>query len=431
MKKNISPVTTLQGSVSLPADKSISHRSVMFAALSEGQSHISNFSCAADPQATLQCLQRLGVACTKKGDDVKINGVGRSGFKKPDKELNCHNSGTTMRLLSGIVGGAGIECTLTGDESLSSRTMKRIIDPLQAMEIRITGREGDFAPLQIHSAEQVQPLQFELPIPSAQLKSCVLLAGLFGAAPTTVIEMVTSRDHTERLLELPVEYQDGKKIITSDATCSIPAQNYRIPDDFSAAAYWLVAGAVHDDASIELPNVGTNPTRTGALDILKKMGAQVTVQNKRQSGQEPVADLKVESSVLRPIDIDADMVPNCIDELPILAVAMLFADGTSEISGAGELRHKETDRLAAMAEVLETAGARFTEKQDGFIIQGTPNFIPQAGTFKSYGDHRIAMSAAVLSLMGDDAPAQITKADCTAISYPNFWEDLSTLAGVA
>lgn len=428
MPQKVSSVPTLQGSVRLPADKSISHRSVMFAALSEEKSHIANFSAAADPHSTLQCLRKLGVSCQQKENKVVVVGVGRDGLQAPKEALDCQNSGTTMRLLSGIAGGAGIACTLTGDESLSGRTMKRIIEPLRSMNIRITGRENNFAPLKIKANASVHPIQFELPIPSAQLKSCVLLAGLFGDEPTTVIETVTSRDHTERLLQLPITYSNGKKQIRADKRCPIPAQNYRIPGDFSAAAYWLVAGAVHSDASIMLPGVGVNETRTGALNILEQMGANIIMKNERTEGVEPVADMQVASSVLDPIDIDAGMVPNCIDELPILAVAMLFADGQSEISGAEELRHKETDRLAAMADILNTAGARFTEKEDGFIIQGSPDFTPQEGTFKSYGDHRIAMSAAVLALMGQDS-SQIMEGGCTAISYPNFWDDLNALAG--
>lgn len=427
MTQDVSPASVLGGSIILPADKSISHRAVMFAALCEETSHIANFSTAADPRSTLQCLKQLGISWQREGDEVTVRGAGRSGLKKPEAALDCQNSGTTMRLLSGILGGAGIECVLTGDESLSGRTMKRIIEPLKSMSIDITGRQDDFAPLHINKGNSIDPIQFQLPIASAQLKSCVLLAGLFGEEPTTVIETVISRDHTERLLRLPVQYDEGKKIITSDRSCSIPAQNYRIPGDFSAAAYWLVAGAVHPDARISLPGVGINPTRTGALDILKQMSARITVKNKRKNGREPVADLEVQSSMLQPVHIDAEIVPNCIDELPILVVAMLFADGVSTISGAGELRHKETDRLAAMADILNTAGARFTEKEDGFVIQGDPDFTPAAGFFKSCGDHRIAMSAAVLSFMASK-PSHISSADCTAISYPGFWDDRTKLA---
>lgn len=425
--KKVDPVTQLNGTIELPADKSISHRSAMFAALADASSTIENFSEAADPHATLQCLNQLGVPVAEEGTTVTIEGVGREGFKDPSRELDCQNSGTTMRLLSGILGGAGVECTVVGDESLSGRTMKRIIDPLRTMDVEITARDNDYAPMQIKRSKPLRAIKFPLPIASAQLKSCVLLAGLFGEETTAVIETAVSRDHTERLLSLPIEYRDGKKIITSNDACSLPAQNYRVPGDFSAAAYWLVAASVHPNAVIELSSVGINETRTGALTILEQMGADITINNKRKEGAEPVADITVKTSRLAPVDVGPDEVPNCIDELPILMIAMLRADGTSTIHGAEELRHKETDRLAAMAELLETAGASFQEKQDGIVIEGDPSFTPKAGTINSYDDHRIAMTAAVLSLIGEDT-STIKDAECTRISYPRFWEDLQQLS---
>lgn len=426
MNRTVEPASALQGRIDLPPDKSISHRSAMFAALHQGSSHIENFSDAADPQSTLACLRQLDVDIKQDGGRLTIEGVGRDGFKRPENSLDCGNSGTTMRLLSGIVGGAGIPCNLVGDKSLSARTMKRIIDPLRQMGIEVDAREGDYAPLKISRKGEIQPFTFALPIPSAQLKSCVLLAGLFGDSPTRVIETVESRDHTERLLALPVEENNHERIISSQKSHSIPPQNYIIPNDFSAAAFWLVAGSIHPEASIQLPAVGINPTRTAALSILKEMGAEIQIQNKRFEGPEPVADLSVSTGRLKSLQIGEEIVPNCIDEIPILAIAMLFADGVSGISGAGELRHKETDRLAALAEILEAAGADFTMHQDGLDIRGNPGFKPQSAAFKSYHDHRIAMAGAVLSLMGR-SPSAIRNADCTAISYPSFWNDLSKL----
>ena len=424
--KKVEPAKKLTGALKLPADKSISHRAAMFAALHEGQSTIHNFSKAADPHSTLACLRKLGVSIQQDADELTVHGVGRNGFKEPAGPLDCGNSGTTMRLLSGIVGGAGITCTLTGDDSLSSRTMTRIIEPLRKMGIDITARDDDYAPLEISRSQPVKPLHFPLPIASAQLKSCVLLAGLFGEESTEVIETEVSRDHTERLLQLPIEESDGQKKIKSNVACAIPEQSYAVPGDFSAAAFWLVAGCIHPNAKIALDGVGMNPTRTGAFDILQQMGASVGVVNEQMQGFEPSADVSVSSSSLKPINITAEMVPNCIDEIPILAVAMLFADGASTISGAKELRHKETDRLAAMGNVLKAAGASFEEHTDGFTIQGNPDFIPQAAKFESEHDHRIAMAAAILSLMAKDE-SQITGADCTRISYPSFWEHLSLL----
>ncbi len=424
--RNVPPASKVEGSVTLPPDKSISHRAAMFAALHDGTSEITNYSEADDPRSTLKCLRALGVSIEEDNGRIIIEGVGREGLKDPESELDCGNSGTTMRLLSGIVGGAGVSCTLTGDESLSARTMKRIIDPLSRMGIRIEARDNNYAPLKISRSKPLRPMQFMLPIPSAQLKSCVLLASLFSEEPSRVIETVTSRDHTERLLNLPVDHRGGNKIISSSREIEIPEQTYRIPGDFSAAAFWLVAGAVHPQAEIKLESTGVNPTRTGALHILRKMEARIEIDNERNEGFEPVADLRVRSSRLQPVHITSDLVPNCIDELPILAVAMLFADGKSRISGAGELRHKETDRLKAVAELLEKAGADFIELKDGFEINGSPDFVPKAAEFESYHDHRIAMAAGVLSMMARES-SRVRHAGCTAVSYPGFWDDMDAL----
>lgn len=426
MKQAVVPASKLNGTLQLPPDKSISHRSAMFAALHTGSSQIENYSSAADPQSTLLCLKRLGVSIEQNGSDVHVQGGGRQGFQEPNESLDCGNSGTTMRLLSGIVGGAGVSCTLTGDESLSARTMKRIIDPLRKMGISINAREDDFAPLYISRSSALKPLHYLLPIASAQLKSCVLLAGLFGNESTRVIETVQSRDHTERLLALPTRQEGNKKIIESHAGLPIPSQSYRIPNDFSAAAFWLAAGSIHPDANIKLPAVGCNPSRTAAMDILHQMGANIEVQNKRKAGPEPVADLLVRSAELHSIEIGPETVPNCIDEIPILSIAMLFARGKSKISGAEELRHKETDRLAALANMLEAAGAQFTEFKDGLEIKGDPNFQPKGAMLESYHDHRIAMAGAVMALMAGKK-SYISNAECTAISYPSFWEHLKML----
>lgn len=427
MNYEVQPTTALKGTLQLPADKSISHRSAMFAALHDGTSTITNFSEAADPHSTLDCLRRLGIRIEEPGDNtVIVEGKGRDGLETPSNDLDCGNSGTTMRLLSGIIAGSGIPARLSGDESLSARTMKRIIDPLTEMGATIDARDSDFAPLDISRTGPIEPLHFPLPIASAQLKSCVLLAGLFGDKPTEVIETLPSRDHTERLLELSTEETNKHKVIRSSRKDMVPEQSYRVPNDFSAAAFWLVAGAIHPEAQIILPTVGLNPTRTGALEILNQMGADILIENQQREGAEPIGDITVRSSSLQPVEITEEVVPNCIDEIPILAIAMLFADGASRISGAEELRHKETDRLQALAEMLEAAGADFKEFEDGLEIKGDPDFKPDPAVFKSYHDHRIAMSAAVLALMSS-APSTIRDGECTAISYPGFWDDLKVL----
>ena len=427
MTEKVAPVKTLKGNLVPPPDKSISHRSALFAAISNETSVIKNYSQAADPQSTLACLRQLGVDVQQQEMEVTIQGAGRDGFNKPDAPLDCGNSGTTMRLLAGIVAGAGIECSMIGDDSLSARTMKRIITPLTEMGCAISGRDGVYAPLQIGSHKGISGMRYPLPIASAQLKSAVLLTGLFGDEPTEVVEHVLSRDHTERLLELRTEPYGTGKIIRSSRADVLPAQSYAIPGDFSAAAFWLVAGSIHQDAEIQLENTGMNPSRIAALEVLNQMGANILVENPRSEGKEPVADLRISPAELNAIDLDPALVPNCIDELPVLMVAMCFADGTSKISGAEELRHKETDRLSAMAEILNRSGASIEEKKDGMLIHGNPDFTPKPAVYPSWHDHRMAMAAAVLATRASGV-SQVEDAECTAISYPEFWVHLKQIS---
>lgn len=428
MIETIQPASQLSGEIAMPPDKSISHRAALFASISDQKSVIENYSRAADPASTLRCLGSLGVEISKDGDRVEIKGVGRDGISQPNEPLNCGNSGTTMRLLSGIVAGAGIHSKMVGDDSLSARTMKRITDPLKKMGARVSARQNLYAPLTFsgHAEGGFCSIRFPLPIASAQLKSSVLLAGLFGDNETEVIEHVKSRDHTERLLKLRQEsYGDGK-IIRSSRKDEIPAQNYRIPGDFSAAAFWLVAGSIHKNASIKMPGTGINPTRIALLEVLKMMGANITKSNPSKEGDEPTADLKVESTELSAIELNPKLIPNCIDEIPILMIAMCFAQGVSKITGAEELRHKETDRLNAMAKLLTKAGAKTEPLPDGMIIYGSPLFVPNAAEYNSFHDHRIAMAAAILSLTAKKA-SRVKDSECTAISYPEFWEHLRKL----
>jgi 3-phosphoshikimate 1-carboxyvinyltransferase len=428
--KTITPPQRLAATLQLPADKSISHRAAMFAALHESQSVLEGFSDAADPQSTLQCLKALNVPVEQNGDTVIIQGLGREQwptFSEP-VTLDCGNSGTTMRLLSGLLGGLGLNVCLIGDESLSARPMKRILDPLQQMGVDIQGDEQGRAPLRITPGSPFKPMRYPLPIPSAQLKSCILLAGLFGADPTEVIESVPSRDHTERMLELPVVEKNGRRYIKASSAEVIPNQSGRIPGDFSAAAFWMVAGSIHPDADIHLQQVGLNPTRTGALDILRRMDAQIQIENEVADAKEPTGDLHIQSRQLQPVEIGSQEIPNCIDELPILAVAMAFADGVSRVEGAGELRVKETDRLAAIADMLTAAEVDFDMWEDGFEIRGKSNHIFEGTVFKSYGDHRIAMAAAILAMRAQ-SECQITQPECIRISYPTFFDDWAKLTG--
>ncbi|MEX0607871.1 MAG: 3-phosphoshikimate 1-carboxyvinyltransferase [Balneolaceae bacterium] len=427
MIKHVLPVASLKGELSLPPDKSISQRAAIFSLLHEGVSEVKNYSPAQDPQSTLSCVQQLGADIQHSENTLNIKGTGRAGLNSPKKDMDCGNSGTAMRLLSGVLTGAGISAKLIGDDSLCGRTMTRIIHPLEKMGAHILARNGAYAPLYINRNEPLKALHFELPIPSAQLKSCILLAGLFGEEITRVVETLPSRDHTERLLNLNVESGDGQKVISASLADEIPNQSYTIPGDFSAAAFWLAAGAIHSEAELFLQNVGLNPTRNAFLHLLIEMGADLTIQNERNEGAEPVGEISIKSSSLKAIEVDPKVIPNCIDELPVLAVAMLFAEGTSVISGAEELRHKETDRIMAIANMLKSVGANFEEKEDGLIIHGNPDYSFESAAFKSFHDHRIAMAAAVLSLKGKKE-SRIIDAECAAVSYPNFWKDLEKIS---
>ncbi len=426
MEQKIKPASGLKGTLYLPPDKSIAHRSAMFAALAETDSVIKHYSEAADPQSTLSCLQQLGVSIEKHGSAVTVHGVGRNGFQTPTEPLDCGNSGTTMRLLSGIVAGAGIEATLIGDASLSRRTMKRILNPLRMMGAKIEAREDNYAPIHFLKHDGLKSVTYELPVASAQLKSCVLLAGLFASEVTTVIEKIQSRNHTEVLLGLPVRNENGLIYVSSSREIEIPNQDYTVPSDFSAATFWLVAGSIIPNSHILLPNTGLNPTRIAALHILKRMGASIQCDDQRLQGREEVSDIVVKTAKLKATDINPEEVPNCIDEIPILCVAMAFADGTSTITGAEELRHKECDRLKATAELLAKAGVDFEERRDGFTIHGNPDLKPEGNDFHSYDDHRIAMSAAVMALKCS-TESKIINAESSRISYPEFWNDLTKL----
>jgi 3-phosphoshikimate 1-carboxyvinyltransferase len=423
-----SELRTVRGTLKLPPDKSIAHRVAMFAALADGESVIQNYSMAADPQTTLSCFRQLGVDIQQHGKTVTVQGVGRDGLRASDGEIDCGNSGTTMRLLTGILAGAGIRAELVGDHSLSSRTMKRIMDPLSKMGAVIGSRNGFLAPLTLTGGVKLHAIRYPLPIASAQVKSCILLAGLFTDEPTEVVEFMPSRDHTERLLQLPSEtLSDGSLLLRSHRGMYIPKMNVRVPGDFSAAAFWLVAGSIYPGSEIVLPNTGLNPTRTAAMKILMRMGADIEIDVDDDSVLEPTGTLTVRHATLQPTTIEAAEIPNAIDELPILSVAMAFADGVSEFRGAEELRHKETDRLAAVASMLKTAGVKVDELPDGLRIHGRPDFVPSAGTFETWHDHRIAMSSGILA---GRAPglSTIRHSECTAISYPRFWDDFTAVS---
>ena len=429
MKIHVKPAKRLRGSLSVPADKSIAQRAALFSLLSEETSVISNYPHAEDPQTALECIQKLGARIEKKHQQLFIKGTGRTGIRAPDGAIDCRNSGTVMRLLSGIVAGSGVETVLTGDASLRLRPMNRIIKPLTMMGADITSADGGYPPLQLRRNKPLEAIQFSLPVASAQLKSCILLAGLFGSDETRVLESVRSRNHTEIMLGLPVEYHGDTVAISSSSRIHVPPQHVDIPGDFSAAAFWIVAASIVEGSDVLIEKTGINPTRCAALHIMERMGADIEIHNRRYAGKEEVADIRVRSARpagLMPTEIHPAEIPNAIDELPVLCVAMAFADGVSTIRGAEELRYKESDRLAAIQQMLTSGGIKSEALKDGLIIHGNPAAKIKSASHDSRNDHRIAMAAAILSLKADDV-SEIQNAGAAAVSYPDFWKDLDKL----
>ena len=427
----VHPVAALAGSPVLPADKSVSHRAAIFAAIGDGESEIVGFSDAADPHSTLACLRGLGVEIEERpdvlGDDgtpsLFVRGRSLEGVLAPTAPLDCGNSGTTMRLLAGLLAGRPFDTTLTGDASLSSRPMARIANPLSEMGARVTMTDGH-APFTV-SGSNLEGVAYRLPVASAQVKSAILLAGLSARGTTTVVEPIPTRDHTERMLELDVLEVGGERHISVEGGRRIPARQYVVPRDVSAAAFFLVAGSVAETATIDLLGVGVNPTRGGVLDVLRAMGAQIRVLDERERSGEPLADLRVEAAALHGLEVGGAIVPNLIDEIPVLAVAAACAQGRTVIRDAEELRVKETDRIEATAAFLRAMGADVEERPDGLVIEGGRPL--RGAEVDARHDHRIAMAAAVAALVAD-GPTTIHGASAAAVSFPTFWDALEGVA---
>lgn len=423
---------SLQGTLSVPGDKSISHRALMLGAISSGQTRIQGLLLGEDPRSTARCLEMMGAKISPlNSEEVLVEGVGSGNLQEPFDILDAGNSGTTMRLMLGLLAShAGRFFSVTGDKSLRSRPMSRVVKPLQQMGAQIWGRQDNaLAPLAIRG-QQLKPIHYHSPIASAQVKSCILLAGLQVEGETTVTEPALSRDHSERMLQaFGAEIKRDPQ--TYSATIVGPAKlegdrTVVVPGDISSAAFWLVAGAILPDSELLIQNIGINPTRTGILDALARMEADVVEENKRVVAGEPVADLRVRSSVLKGCEVAGDLVPRLIDEIPILAVAAVFAKGTTVIKDAEELRVKESDRLAAMASELSKMGAKIIEHPDGLEITGGT---PLTGTeVDGMGDHRIAMSLAIAALNATGTTT-IMGAEAAAISYPDFLTQLQRLCG--
>ena len=422
---------SLRGTVGVPGDKSISHRALLFGAIAEGETRIQGLLPAEDPLSTAACLRAMGVEVSpiQAGGEVTVQGVGLDGFQEPAEVLDCGNSGTTMRLMLGLLAGrTDRHFVLSGDASLRGRPMRRVGAPLAQMGAVIHGRkQGNFAPLAVLG----QPLRgttIRTPVASAQVKSAILLAGLTASGPTTVIEPAQSRDHSERMLRAFGAQLDvggpGLTEVTLTPGSSLRGQTVVVPGDISSAAFWLVAAAITPGAELTVRNVGLNPSRTGILAVLEQMGAQITVLNPREVAGEPVGDLQVSHGPLQAFEIGGELIPRLVDEIPVLAVAACCAEGVSRIRDASELRVKETDRLAVMARQLGAMGARIEEWEDGLTITGVTAL--RGAAVDSETDHRVAMSLAVASLVAEGTTS-LDRPEAAAVSYPGFWDDLQRL----
>jgi 3-phosphoshikimate 1-carboxyvinyltransferase len=423
MRRVVRAAPNLRGEVQIPPDKSISHRAAILGALAAGESTFENFLASADCLATLDCLRSLGVDLRLEEDGIlRVNGRGVEALGEPANVLDCGNSGTTMRLLCGLLAGRPFRSILTGDDSLRSRPMQRVAKPLATMGATVETHSRGTAPLAVHGGT-LRAIDYLLPIPSAQVKSAILLAGLQATGLTTVREVSRSRDHTERMLiamGAEVEIDAGRVSVRGEQGALRP-HHMRIPGDVSSAAPWLIAGACHSDAELLLTGVGVNPTRTGVIDVLRAMGAQVDVLEERNQGGEPVADLRVASSRLRGVEVSGELIPRAVDELPLIALAATQAEGRTVVRDAGDLKVKESDRLAETARILSTLGARISATADGWVIEGPSRL--QGATIETLGDHRLAVLAALAgSLAGGETAVE--GAECVDVSYPGFWSVL-------
>lgn len=426
--KTLTRKAGLKGTLTVPGDKSISHRAVMFGALAEGTTTIHGFLKGADCLSTIGCFQAMGIDIEEKEDTIYVHGKGLRGLQAPDGVLDVGNSGTTTRLISGILAGQNFTSELSGDASLNTRPMKRIIAPLSMMGADITSKNGDgCAPLLIHG-RPLSAIHYDSPVASAQVKSCVLLAGLYADGETSVTEPALSRDHTERMLR-----SFGADIHTEGRTCTITppktlhGQHIEVPGDISSAAFFIAAACITPDSDVLIQNVGINPTRAGILGVCRSMGADVSLENVREAGGEPVADIRARTSRLKGTVIEGDIIPTLIDELPVIALMACFAEGQTIIRDAHELRVKESDRIAIVSDNLQAMGADVIPTDDGFLINS------RQGTLTLHGagincamDHRIAMTFAVAGLNADGETV-ITDSDCVDVSYPDFFRQLEGL----
>lgn len=430
MQYEVKSAASIRGSFTVPGDKSISHRALLLASLAHGDSEIYGLSTGEDVKSTASCLRDLGVEIKnvvngeRLSNGVIVIGKSKQGFNSPVRALDARNSGTTMRLLTGILAGQKFESVITGDETLLRRPMQRIVEPLSQMGANIVTTYNSTAPLRIFPTDKLKGIKYELPLPSAQVKSALLLAGLFADGETVIIEPVESRDHTERMLGLKKELTpDGFKIRISN-NFQVKPMKYTVPGDISSAAFFLSAAAILPGSSVTAVGITLNPTRTGFLEILKKMGAKVAIENMTTVANEPIGDVTVSHSVLHGVEISGGMIPRVIDELPIIAVVGAFAEGETVVRDAHDLRRKESDRIVGVVDNLTSMGAQVEELDDGFVVKGTGELF--GAVVDSYKDHRIAMAFTIAGICAK-GETTIMNAEWASISFPEFFTLLEKL----
>jgi len=422
----IQPAASVRGEITVPGDKSISHRSIMLGAIANGVTTVRGFLRGEDNMSTMHAFRAMGVEINDDGETLQITGRGLHGLNEPDDVLDCGNSGTTIRLITGLLSGQSFFSVVTGDQYLRKRPMKRVVDPLSRMGARISGRNGGtLAPLAINGGS-LKGIEYQSPVSSAQIKSSLMLAGLYADGETRISEPSLSRDHSERMFQLfgasLVRNDNG---VTVRGGVELTAREVTVPGDISSAAFFIVAALITPHSELLIKNVGVNPSRTGVIDILQAMGGNIQLLDLRDVSGEPVADILVRSSRLKGISISGSVVPRAIDEFPAICVAAAVAEGVTAIRDAKELRVKETDRITAMADNLRNLGVTVTESEDGMDITGSEQLL--GGTVDSCGDHRIAMSMSVAALVASGA-ITVTDVACVATSFPTFFLLLNKVA---